>query len=109
MMDYAAIISAIGAAVGGIIGVLGKHLYDRNKQAADEKLATKKLAMEECNAEDHRADTWAERMIAALRNDVEVLRAEMNQLRADHLNCERIAAGLRAEIDVLRKRVVANE
>lgn len=101
----ATIIAAIGVALGGLIGAYGKVLYDRHKEDNATSLARQKLANEECNVEDHRADTWAEKMIVALQNDLKTLRAEFNQLRADHLNCERTAAELRAESNLLRAEI----
>lgn len=101
----AMIIAAVGTALGGLIGVYGKVLYDRHKEDNTAALARQKLANEECTAEDHRADTWAEKMIVALQNDLKTLRAEFNQLRADHLNCERTAAELRAESNLLRAEI----
>ncbi len=94
----AMIIAAVGTALGGLIGVYGKVLYDRHEEDNTAALARQKLANEE-------ADTWAEKMIVALQNDLKTLRAEFNQLRADHLNCERTAAELRAESNLLRAEI----
>ena len=101
----AMIIAAVGTALGGLLGVYGKVLYDRRKEDNATSLARQKLSSEECNMEDHRADAWAKRMIVALQNALKSLRAEFNQLRADHLNCERTAAELRAESNLLRAEI----
>lgn len=106
-MDYAAIIAAIGVPLAAIAGAILKHLYDRSKADADADFAKRKLSMEECSSDDHRADQWAERMILALQEEMKSLQAQLTQLRSEHLNCERTTAELRTEIAVLRRQVAA--
>ena len=114
-MDSTAIATIIGATCAGagiLIGAFGKVLYDRRKEDNATSLARRRIADEEMTAEDSRADNWAKQMIVLLQTDLNNLRAEFNQLRADHLNCERTAAeqravssALQAEVDVLRKHL----
>lgn len=65
-----------------------------------------------CQSEDERADTWAKLVIERQQKDIESLRvdvrtlvSEMNQLRAEHLQCELTQAELRAELAALRKQM----
>ncbi len=65
-----------------------------------------------CHSEDERADTWAKLVIERQQKDIESLRAdvrslvlEMNDIRKEHLNCERTASELRAEVAALRRQV----
>lgn len=90
----AAIIAAGGTAIGGILGIVLKYLYDQRK-----------LRVEQDSGEDHRVDTVTSTVIADLRMELKETKKEMASIRSEHLNCERTAARMQAEIDQLRGEV----
>ncbi len=100
----AAIIGAVGAAAGGVLGVLLKFLYDSSKQQQDA-----------CSLEDDRADKTylvviAEfrQRIAALEGEIIAIRKawadELRELQKEHQDCIRNHERLLAKVEMLERR-----